>query len=152
MENRVPAAIIEMGVWASINYVLPCHRAPLRDIAVSRFAPEAEHVAAQIVAVNVPDVEADTEPLLTCTVRRNSFEVVKNFALCAVHMFQKRVFVLGLEHHRRVAGGGFILSAVPPGFKRTGQRKVVFNQRVKLLRLVGQTDSVVPRLPLINEV
>ena len=132
MENRVPAAIIEMGVWASINYVLPCHRAPLRDIAVSRFAPEAEHVAAQIVAVNVPDVEADTEPLLTCTVRRNSFEVVKNFALCAVHVFQKRVFVLGLEHHRRVAGGGFILSAVPPGFKRTGQRKVVFNQPMPL--------------------
>lgn len=62
MQYRVPPAIIETCVRPSGNDVFPCNRTALWDVAVPRLTPEAEHIAAQIVAEHVPDVQANAEP------------------------------------------------------------------------------------------
>lgn len=79
MQYRVPTEIIEMCARPSGNNIFPGNRTALWDIAMPRFAPESEHVAAQIVTENVPDVEADTKPFLARAVRRS--RVSADFAM-----------------------------------------------------------------------
>ena len=144
-----PNGIFQLCFWASAANILPCSGAPLWLEAVARSAPPAEHLAAQLRPEYMENVNSDTEPLFTGTIRRLRFQVVENLLLLIGHRLAQALFAY-IVKQRSISARTLPLSSAAVHWAL--QLEVRLDKLVEGLCFVRQFKAIIPRFPLVNEV